>query len=169
MKYAVLAASVLLLAGSAAASNHTEDPKPGLVKAGSPLYGVEVAVDNAMVQLGVSDAGQIAFERASEVAVAHERGNNEAMNKALDSLNNISEAATSANSEKLNQSISVLEGVNATVPEEAEQGLSTALDSVRNASYRDPSVLSGGVVPDDLPSVDDIGGSGQDPANQSPQ
>lgn len=166
MKYTAVAAALLLLMGSAAASNHTEDLKPGLVKADSPLYGVEVAVDNALVGLGVSDPGKVAFERASEVALAHQRGNTDAMNKALNSLDNASEAATSANSEKLNQSLAVLQGLNATVPKEAQQGLSTALDSVRNATQRDPGVLSGGVVPADLP---DIGGGGEKPADRGQQ
>lgn len=170
MKYSVLAAALLLLAAPAAASNHTEEANPGLVKAGSPLYGIEVAVDNALVGIGLADAGQVAFERASEVAVAHERGNNEAMNKALANLNNVSEAATSGNAEKLNQSISILQGLNETVPEEAQQGLSMALENVRNASRRQPSNLSGGIpIPDDLPSVEDFGGGREQAAGQGPQ
>lgn len=163
MKYSVLAASLLLLAGSAAAASSTEDLKPGLVKAGSPLYGLEVSVDSTLVRFGVTDPGQVAFERASEVAVAHERGNNDAMNRALDSLNNVSEAATSGNSEKLNQSISVLQGLNETVPDEAQEGFDTAVESVRNASDREPSNLTGGLpIPDQIPSVSDLVGSGRE-------
>ena len=170
MKYSVLAASLLLLAAPAAASNHTEEANPGLVKAGSPLYGMEVAVDNALVGIGLADAGQVAFERASEVAVAHERGNNEAMNRALANLNNVSKAATSGDAERLNQSISILQGLNETVPEEAQQGLSTALENVRNASEREPSNLSRGIpIPDDLPSVEDVGGDGKQAANRGQQ
>lgn len=167
MKYTAVAVALLLLCGSAAAASSTEDLKPGLVKAGSPLYGLEVAADSALVRLGVMDPGQVAFERASEVALAHERGNNDAMNNALDSLNNVSEAATNGSSKALNQSVSVLQGLNETVPEEAQQGLSTALANVRNATDRKPSNLTGGVaLPDRIPSVRDIAGGGEEPVDQ---
>lgn len=169
MKYTSVAVALLLLIGSGAAASPTADLKPGLVKAGSPLYGLEVAADSALVRLGVMDPGQVAFERASEVAVAHSRGNNDAMNKALNNLNNVSEAATSGSSEALNQSLSVLQGLNETVPEEAQQGLSTALGNVRDASQRQPSNLTGGLpIPNEIPSVRDIAGSGrEEPGNQA--
>jgi hypothetical protein len=167
MKHFAVAAALLLLMSSGAATSHTEDLQPGLVKAGSPLYGVEVAVDNTLVRLGVMDPGQVAFERASEVALAHQRGNNDAMNNALDHLDNVSEAATSGDTEALNQSISVLQGLNETAPEEAQQGLSTALESVRNASERQPSNLTGDLpIPDEIPSVSDFAGGGEKPTVQ---
>jgi hypothetical protein len=166
MKYTAVAAALLLLCGSAAAASSTEDLKPGLVKAGSPLYGLEVPVDSSLVRFGVMDPGQIAYERASEVAVAHKRGNNDAMNKALDSLENVSEAATNVSSESLNQSISVLQGLNETVPDEAQEGFDTAVESVRNASDREPSNLTGGLpIPDQIPSVSDLAG-GEKPVDQ---
>lgn len=168
MKYQVLAAALLLLMSSGVATSHTEDLQPGLVKAGSPLYGVEVAVDSALVRLGVMNPGQVAFERASEVALAHQRGNTDAMSKALNRLGNVSEAATSGDSEALNRSISVLQGLNETVPSEAQQGLNTALESVRNASERQPSNLTGDLpIPDEIPSVSDFAGVDEKPTVQT--
>jgi len=113
------------------------DVDPGLVDASSPVYGLDVAFDNAAVQLGVRDSGDVAFERASEVSVALERNDSEAVNHSLRELNDVAEAAT-GNSTGLDKAQRVLTQVRERVSEQARSGIDEALGNVRRAKERMP-------------------------------
>jgi hypothetical protein len=123
------------------------------VKADSPIYGFDVALDSAFLTAGLTSPGDIAVERASEIAVAEERNNTEAVSKAMGRFNSAAEKADNEDVEKLRQAETVLHSVSNRVPEEAGFGISTALENVESAKNRVPESLtsnrgSGGVLPD---------------------
>ena len=104
MKLRLLAVSLILFTGLSAAqssNNSTIDGSPGLVKADSPIYGWDVAFDNMLQTAGLKSAGDIAVERASEVAVAHRRNHSDAASEALDQLQVAAQEANNQNREKL--------------------------------------------------------------------
>lgn len=140
MKFKLLALAVVMFAGLSAAQTQDSavQPDPGLVKAGGFAYGVDVAVDNAMVALGMRSAGDVAFERASEVAVAEERNNTEALERASQRFNQAVEQADNRNRDRLQQAEQVLQNVSKRVPEEAQFGINTALENVERAKQRVP-------------------------------
>jgi len=151
MKLKVLGLTLVLFAGFSAAQtqNSTVDPDPGLVKADSPIYGLEVAFDNALASAGVVSAADVAFERASEVSVAEDRNNTEAVRRAARQFNEAAERADNSQKSRLEQAEQVLNNVSERVPEEASFGISTALENVERAKNRVPDELtSGGGLPD---------------------
>lgn len=141
-KFALATTVLALMMGSVAAA-HTADvrqdvePRPGIVDASSALYGLDVAFDNAAVQLGLRNQGDIAFERASEVSVAVERNNSEAVNRSLRELNDVAEAAQ-GNSTGLVKAEQVLNQVRERVSEQARKGIDEALGNVNRAQERRP-------------------------------
>ena len=169
MKLRLLALSLILLTGFSAAqsSNSTGiDSSPGLVKADSPIYGWDVAVDNALQTAGLKSAGEVAVERASEVAVAESRNHSAASGKALQRFNQAVAEANNDDRERLQRAEQVLSQVRERVPEQAQQGITNALENVQRAKQRVPDRMtvsgrngSGGMLPDiKLPDV----GGGQD-------
>lgn len=153
MKTRLLAVSLILLAGvsSAQTQDFSLDTDPGLVKADSPIYGLEVAFDNALVSAGLASPGDVAFERASEVAVASERNNTEAFEDAVERFGSVADRADNGHRERLEQAERVLGNVSERVPEEAEFGIQNALNKTRQAMERVPDQFSkerGGALPD---------------------
>jgi vacuolar-type H+-ATPase subunit H len=154
MKLRLLAVSLILFTGVSAAqpsNNSSIDASPGLVKADSPIYGLDVAFDNMLQTAGLKSAGEVAVERASEVAVAERRNHSEAAEKALNRFNSAVREANNRNRKKLQQAEQVLKQVRQRVPEEARQGIDTALENVGDAKGRVPDELTapgGGVLPD---------------------
>jgi len=155
MEIRLLGLALILLTSLSTAQNPNSSVSedPGLVKADSPIYGFDVALDNAFLTAGFTSAGDIAVERASEVAVAEERNNTEAVSKAVDRFNSAAEKADNEDVEKLRQAETVLQNVSNRVPEEAQEGINTALENVRTAKNHVPESLtsnrgSGGVLPD---------------------
>lgn len=124
---------VLVLLAAPAAAQTTQDARPGLITADSPLYGLDLALDNAL-----KPPGERAHERASEALVAAEANDTQALDRAVTALNQtvaqvngISDADGLANVEQ------ILQEVKERVPEEAQPGIDTALDNVLIAQQRD--------------------------------
>lgn len=151
MRATFLAAVLVLLSASVSGATTEVDPEPGLMTAGSPLHGWDVAFDEALSLTPVSDPGDVAFERASEMMVAERRNNTEAFEKAAAGLNRTVERASERHRDGLVRAASVLESVN--VSEEARQGISTALEQVRRAQNR----TAGNIF---FPDTGSIGGTG---------
>jgi len=141
-KFAVATTVLALMMGSVASAHSSMaqdvNPEPGIIDASNPtLYAADVAFDNAAVQLGLRNQGDVAFERASEVSVAVEGNNSAAVNRSLRELNSVASAAT-GNSTGLAKAEQVLSQVRQRVPEEARKGIDEALGNVRSAQERVP-------------------------------
>jgi len=162
MKLQVLALSLILFIGisSAQSTNSSVNSSPGLVKADSPIYGWDVAWDNALQSAGLVSPGSVAVERASEVSVAEKRNHTNAASMALNQYNSVVAEANNEDVEGLRRSEQILQNVSERVPEEARQGIETALKNAGEARNRVPESLTSnrgdGVLPDvEMP---DIGG-----------
>lgn len=133
---------------------------PGLVKADSPIYGLDVAWDNVLITAGFQSPGDVAFERASEVSVAENRNHSRAFNLALNQFNSVAEKANNEDLEGLRNAERILQNVSEHVPEEARQGIETALKNSERARNRVPESLTsgrgGGTLPDI--KVPEVGG-----------
>lgn len=149
MRTALLTAMMILISASASGATTEVNPEPGLMTAGSPLYGLDVAFDRVSVATPFRDQGDVASERASEMVVAQRRNNTQAFDRAADQLNRTVEAADRRHSDGLTKAAVVLESVNASVPEEAQEGIATALEQVSRAQNRSAQggLLSGDVSP----------------------
>jgi len=160
MKLRLFALSLILFTSLSAAqssNNTTIDSSPGLVKADSPIYGWDVAFDNALQTAGLVSPGEVAVERASEVAVAERRNHSVAADRALQRFNQAVGEANNQDRAKLQRAEQVLKQVRERVPEEARQGISTALENVGDAKQRVPEGLTsgGGSLPDiEVPGTD---------------
>ncbi|WP_313694267.1 hypothetical protein [Halorarum halobium] len=154
MKLRLLTLSLILFTSLSAAqssNNTTIDSSPGLVKADSPIYSLDVAFDNMLQTAGMVSAGDVAVERASEVAVAHRRNHSAAASEALDQLQVVAQEANNRNREKLQRAGEILNQVKKQVPEQAQKGIKTALQNVERAKNRVPQEFtadSGGALPD---------------------
>lgn len=133
MKYkSALAISVVLLSGMAVAQSAEVEPEPGIIGADSPLYGIDVAYDNAF-----KEDGAVAFERASEYSVAQENNQTRAMERAEKQLNNsVAKVASSNNTEALGKAQAVIEQVRQRTPDQANKGLDNAIQKTRNAKNK---------------------------------
>jgi len=164
MKLRLLAVLLLLFAGQSAAQtqNSSINPDPGLVKADSPIYGLDVAWDNALQTAGFKSPGDVAVERASEVSVAEKRNHSEAASMALNQFNSVAAEANNEDVEGLRKSEQILQNVSERVPEEARQGIETALMNVEEAKNRVPESLTSGRGSGALPDIEvpDVGGDG---------
>ena len=145
MRATFLAAVLVLLSASVSGATTEVDPEPGLMTAGSPLHGLDVAFDEALALTPVSDPGDVAFERASEMMVAERRNNTDAFEKAAAGLNRTVERASERHRDGLVKAASVLESVN--VSEEARQGIQNALGQVRRAQNR---TVEQGLFPEEI-------------------
>lgn len=160
----ILAAALMMFIGVSAAQsteNLDVEPEPGLVKADGLLYPLDVGLDNVLMSVGVKSPGDVAFKRASEAAVAERRNNSEAFDTALAHFNGVAVEADNDDLDELEQAESVLSNVSSRVPDEASQGLDTALENVRDAKERVPEEFtsegmdSSGLLPDvELPGSD---------------
>jgi len=155
MKLKLLGLAVVMFAGLSAAQtqNSTASVDPGLVKAGGLAYGFDVAFDNALATAGFVSPGEVAKERASEVSVASDRNNTDAVEKALEKYGSVVADANNDDKDSLEQAESVLTNVGSRVPEEAEFGIQTALNVTQQAKQRIPDKFT-------APSDDPSNGSG---------
>jgi len=143
-KFAVATTLLVLISGSAlAASPEDVETSPGLVSASSPLYDLDVAFDNAAVQAGLTDPGDVAFERASEVSQTYENNRSMDAENALNNLNSIAEAASSNSTSGLDKAQAVLNQVRERVPEQARSGIDNALGNIERAKRRPSGVGQG--------------------------
>jgi len=136
--------SLLVLAtGGVAQNSEPVDLQPGLIKADSPLYGVDKAYDQAATSVGLRDPGDVVHERASEAAVAQQRNNSEARDQALEDMNKVAEAAA-GNTTGLRKAEQVLEAVKEQTQDQANQGIQQALGNVQAAQKRNASIVGKG-------------------------
>lgn len=120
--------TMLVATPFAAATQHTHET--GSVDASSPLYGLEVAFEQAAVAAGIQDAGEVALERADEADKASQAGDHQAATTAAQSLQNIAEQADERHEEELDTALQTLKDVKERTPDEANKGLETAIDAV---------------------------------------
>lgn len=170
MKYTILFASMLLLAAPAVASQHgdTVDANPGMIGPDSMLYGLEIAMDNAGMAIGLKKAGDVAQERAAEARAMQQQNKTDAMMKAARQMNAVAKKASSSDTEGLQKAQSILETVMSRAPSQAQTGLQTALDSIGQAQQRASQEARNpnGTAPADEPGsgdVDDTPGGDQAP------
>lgn len=162
-RFMAIALILTLLFGVASANNHGDlDVGPGLIGSDSPLYGLEVAWDNAAVDIGLKKAGGVAQERAAEAKAAADKGNHDAAARAANEMSKVAQKARSDDTERLQKAETVLQEVMANAPAEAQEGLQTALDSVRNA--RERAQQADDQMPTDTPT-----GGDQAPDSQGEQ
>ncbi|ELY83676.1 hypothetical protein [Natrinema altunense] len=136
MRSIFLAAALVLFSASVSGASAGVEPEPGLMTAGSPIYGLDIAVDQVLMVTPLMDPGDVAFERASEMVVAQQRNNSEAFEKASSQLNRTVDSADRRHRQGLSKAAGVLESVNASLPAEAQSGIQNALSQVRRAQNR---------------------------------
>lgn len=144
-KKAALITAIILLSIPlvTAQSNQVQlDKGPGMVGAGSPVYGLEVAMDNAALGLGLADPGELAKERAAEAAQAAEKNKSKAATRAGKQLAKVTEKASGNESEQdietamasFQETINKMDQRVQNAPNEnARQGMQTALENMRGA------------------------------------
>lgn len=161
-----ITAIFLFLVGFTAANAHGSlDVGPGMIGADHPLYGLETAWDNAAISIGLKKAGEVAQERAAEAQAAMERNNSQAAARAAQEMSNVAAVASSDDTEGLQKAEAVLQEVIANAPQEAQEGLQTALQNVQQARER---AQQAGNASDRMPD-DAMGQMGQDGADQTGQ
>lgn len=161
MRLYLIAVTVMLLSTPIAAEQ-ANDPKldPGLIQAGSPIYFLDSATERFTGMTGLRSQGDIAHEKASEIAVAKQRNQTEAAERAGKRLSEVSMAATNRSYTGLRKAEQVLQQVQNQTPEEADEGMSTALEAVQKAQTRQP-------VRDGLfEGIPDLGAGNRTPGGQ---
>lgn len=146
-------AAVFLLTPAAAQPSTPVEAAPGLITAGSPLYQADLWLDTVQVTFTNRTMGDVAYERASEYAVARENGNPDAANRSLQRLTAVAQTATNQSHTGLDKASAVLEQVREETPDEADQGLSTALDQIEEAKQRKPPTPQDGKPSEKSPDV----------------
>lgn len=159
-KLLIAAAIILALTAPAASAQHQNStnvqPSPGIVGPGSMFYGLETAADDFSISLGFTTAQAVANERASEALIAAEQNNTEASVQALNSLNQLSKNHNITDENGTSKAMNILGQVSKNIPEQAQQGIQTAMDNIR------------GNVPADIPAGSDNTRSDGIPADQGP-
>lgn len=158
LKTAAMVVLFTLSTATVAAQSQELDRGPGAISPSSPLYGLETAMDNAAVDIGLAKASNIAQERAAEARKAAEKGNYRGAQKAANQMSKVAKRAKSNETQGLEKAESVLQGVMENAPEAAQQGLQTALQNVQRERER---VERGGAAPESP-------GPGQPDGNQTP-
>lgn len=123
----VLAVMIISLTGlTAGQAADNIEPEPGLIKADSPLYGLDKAFDSIS-----KNQTEVAFERASEYAVAETP---QAREKAIRQVNNsIAQVASNNTTEGLEKAKTVLQQVKDETPSRADPGLDQAIENLGKA------------------------------------
>lgn len=172
MRYKLaLGLSLILLSGTAVAhsadlhNNHNVEPEPGIIGAGSALYVLDVAYDSVVL-----NQSEIAFERASEMAVAGENGNTDAVERAKTELNNtVSEIASSNETKGLEKAEMILEQVRGKTDGRSNVGIGNAIENIQsNREKVEKNKGSGGSSsPAPSPSPGSGGGSASTDADNT--
>ncbi|MFB6167177.1 MAG: hypothetical protein ABEJ62_02855, partial [Candidatus Nanohaloarchaea archaeon] len=142
-KTLVLLSTILVLSGAAAAQTEL-DVGPGMVTPDSPVYGLEVAWDNAAMSIGLKNAGTVVQERAAEARAMQRRNNTGAMREAVRQMSHVAERARGGDAQGLQKAQAVLQQVMQRAPEQARQGLRTALNNMQQAMQRIPGDVPAG-------------------------
>ncbi|NUB91136.1 hypothetical protein HT576_08890 [Haloterrigena sp. SYSU A121-1] len=104
-------------------------------------------MDNAMIAVGLKRASDVVHERASEAVVAAEANNTAAAERAASEASRMAQVAHGVNGDGLESAETLLREVRDRVPEDAHDGLDTAINEVMKAKER---------LPTDLPENPDI-------------
>lgn len=146
----VIVAALLLVVPAVAAQDTGDAADPGLVTADSPLYRAELALDDALVQANVKTPGDVVVERTAEARDAAVKNATDAQDRAMTALQETAAQADGVQDEDaLQQAEQILQGLQEQVPDKAQQGLQTAIDSVLEAKNRFPT--------DNMPDTDNVG------------
>lgn len=95
------------------------------------FYGLETAVDSFSINMGLTTAQAVANERASEAAIAAEQNNTGAAEQALSDLNKLSQNHNITDENGTSKAVQILGQVKQKVPEEAHQGIQTAMSNIQ--------------------------------------
>lgn len=141
IKFLAILTALLVLAMPILAQNSSSsqelDINPGVIGPESVFYGFETAWDSAAVDMGLKKAGNVAQERAYEAQRAQENGNSEAAQRAVKKMSKVAKKARGENDEEgVNKAMSIVQQTMAGAPEEAKQGLQTALDNMKKAQQQ---------------------------------
>lgn len=120
-------------------ANASENPEvsSGLVGSGSPIYGLEVAIDNAAMRIGLKKAGNVAQERAAEARKASKNNNSKGVQRAAQALEKTANRAHEQDEEGINRAMNMMQETIENSPnEQARQGMQTALDNMRQAQQQ---------------------------------
>lgn len=144
MRRSLIVVGVLLAAIGMAAAQQTEvESNPGMITAESPFYVVDVALDNAAVDVGLKPPGDVVHERASEALAAADQNDTESVDRALNEMNRVAQAATANDTAGLEKAQAVLEAVIERTPDDAGVGVETALEQIERAQNRVPDAQPG--------------------------
>lgn len=136
----VLTLSIFLILGFSmvAAQDQSVDQiqNTGPFTPDSAFYGLETAWDSVAMTTGISNAEEVANKRAAEAQAMADEGNYEAVERAAQGLGNVAERAE--NPEELERATNTLNEVMEQAPEEAQEGLQTAMDNVQERGPQGP-------------------------------
>lgn len=140
----------IMFSGMGLAQSAEINAEPGLIGAGSPLYGVDKAFDSATVAVGLRNQSDVVFERASEYAAAKESNNTNAVERAERSFNNsVARVASNSSTEGLEKAEQILRTVQERTPDQADAGLEKALSNIQGAREKAGRTDSAGSQPED--------------------
>jgi hypothetical protein len=131
-QYGVALTAVVLSLGMASAATAEVPSNPGVVKPGSPMYGLDQTWDRL-----TKSKGMIAYERASEVQWAVDRNQSEEADQARKLVRNAASKATNESRTGLVMAERVLTRVKNRTEKDVP-GLNNALEQVRRAQDRQP-------------------------------
>lgn len=137
MKKYLLAVSVFLMPSLALAAPSLPVDS-GLIKASSPLHGLDVAADRLLMGTPLVGVGGVVHERASEAYIAAKRNHTKALIEVQEQLNKTLDEANQRHVKGLEKAATVLNATMEKTPIEASTGLTTALKHVKMAQRRKP-------------------------------
>lgn len=141
----VLCGCLIALAAATAAETSDdpldalEDPRPGLITADSPLYELDIAVDNALMAVGLRSAADVAHKRASEALVAAEANDTAAAERAIAETQRTAALAHGVNDDGLVHAEQLLLEAKEHLPAAAHDGVDTAVTEIQIAQERFPT------------------------------
>lgn len=170
-KQAILSLAVMFILALAPLSSAQEiqqiesSPGPITPESGSFLYGIDTAIENIRLQLSNNpNAGlEIAEEKLAEIAVMNNSESvsqaNQQREKALSRAMNKTRTDSEVQNvqEATQKHINVLQGLQETLPQEAQQGLQTALDNSQR--FQDNIENAEPAIPEEVPENAPVGGS----------
>lgn len=109
----------------------------GMIGADSPLYGLELAFENAAIAIGLQNAGVVAQERVVEAREMLAAGKPEHAQKAVDNLAGIATMARASDAEGLNTAMTRMQELLVDAPDNnVTEGMRTALENMKQANQR---------------------------------
>lgn len=139
--FTILSALLVLTIPVALAQSQSNDVGPGMVGADSPIYGLEVAWDNAAVTVGLKNAGKVTQERASEAKEAISKNKTDAALKAVENAQKMANKSKAGDEEGVQRAMNSLqdtmtkmqERIQNAPNENAREGMQTALENMQGA------------------------------------